>query len=441
LNSIKTFPERHNRIPSGFVSATRGTIIRQAVNACLGLGIAILLARSLAPSERGSLAVLLASASAIASAGLLLTGGNEIIVGRDFGAAHGTMLTTLLAAVVTGAVALAAIQIQAIAGLLTPGEIAGEIFLPVTIFVILCEFGLQRILTARQDFHYVNCVYVASQVIHVILLVWAASVGGLSVAVALFANFGVILGRSLVFEIRIGQLVRRAGLKSSPRMIDLLREQLAIGWRAAAQSTIMTLFLQAGIWQVSTLAGLRAAGILRVAMNIMDAQLLVPRSVEQIVRAKAASEGVRWLRTWATMKLVFCSGALATAGLAVCGPGIVSWIFGSEYSGVYPVAVILLAGGSFVSGSLVLIAALSSAMRFPMSVIFSASIALACMLSLGWVLIPSWGAAGAAAAFLGGSAALLALILCAFLKHRPSSCPARVVFTRAEWASFRDETA
>lgn len=242
-----------------------------------------------------------------------------------------------------------------------------------------------------------------------IAVVWATT--GLTVewAVLLLAVTWATAAAALLLS-----SAREVGMaRPAPR---LLGETLRFGLRAWAGSLALFLNFRTDQILLGMIGSAAALGIYAVAVNASEVLLYLPAAIgTALVPAIAGSDPAlrveRTLRVFRSLLLVTLAG-VALAALA--GPALVPLVFGEAYEGSVGPLLWLLPGALGFAASGVFSSALLAS-GSPGRSSFGPLVALAVGLVLDVILIPGYGAAGAAAA---ASAAFLAGGLAALLGYR-----------------------
>jgi PST family polysaccharide transporter len=209
--------------------------------------------------------------------------------------------------------------------------------------------------------------------------------------------------------------------------------QLAEAGDAFVASASVSLFGAANTILLKSCAGPYQAGLyaaadkLRTVGNLVPAQLcavLYPRIAALFAHDRASAA-----------KLTVFGAAFTLAMSAACAAFFIGWseplahfVLGGEFSGAAPVLAVLC--GSTVFGNLAYFLGLQVLMPFGASRSRSRLILLTGLLNiaLAFVLVPRYGAQGAAAAFLIAQAALLALYVASIVGE-----PQRRAYFTAWW--------
>ena len=373
----------------------------------------LILARSLGPTGRGTIAFITVSALVLAKvAGFGMGEATTVLAARRF-EARGALLSNLALFVVTSSLVLGGVGFFVLisvpaerpAGVDAP-ELA--IMVGATVTIALIEvFGaflvgcgrLQRLalITATATWTY-----------PVLLgLVWLAA--GLTVTSAALAW---VSSTAITVLVLLRQSVRGVALaRPNPR---LLLESIQFGLRAWVGSLARLLNFRTDQILMGFLASEAALGIYAVAVNASEALLYLPAATATALLPVAAradpgertEQALRAFRSTAVVTVV--AGALA----AVLGPILLPAVFGAAFDASV-VPFLLLIPGAFGFAATAIFSSALMASSSPGRSSLGPLVSLAVGIALDLVLIPRFGASGAAAAasmaFLAGGTAALAV--------------------------------
>jgi O-antigen/teichoic acid export membrane protein len=373
----------------------------------------LVLARSLGPTGRGTIAFLTVLALVLAHVVTLGVTSATIVFASERPQARPTLFTNLVlftaAAGAAAAVAVSALLLvleglrpagleDAVLLLLIPGTVAAVLVEAGYAFLIGCSrFGRQAAITATAPWLYA-CVLI------VLTLGPGLDVGSAAVAwVATTWGWALLLAAASLHGTGIGRGSRR-----------LLAESVRFGVRAWVGS--LSLFLTARVDQIllGIIATEAALGIYATAVNAAEVLLYVPAAaatalLPAIARTEAAQRPARALAAFRMLALV--TGSALVVATAV-GPPLIPLVFGEAFAPSVVPFMLLLPGALGFAAFQVFSAALLASGSPGLSSV-GASVALVVGIALDLALIPPYGASGAAVAatvaFLaGGGAATLA---------------------------------
>jgi O-antigen/teichoic acid export membrane protein len=365
----------------------------------------LLLARALGPTARGQVAFITVTAMVAARCGSL--GVNEAV--RVFAAQRPADRPVLLSNLVLATAALAALVGALVAGALAALPALRPPGIDDTQLVVLCAATLATALVSAgysflqgcSRFRPYGLVLATGPWFYAALLaaVWAgpgltATRAAIAWVVAQALPAGVLL-RACTVGIGFG----------SPSAAQL-RESIAFGVRAWAGG--FAHFLNARTDQILTaiIASEATLGIYAVAVNASEVLFYVPTAAAAALLPAVAREARDQAaeRTLSVFRAVVLATAVATGLAAVAGPVLIPLVFGDAYRGaVAPFLWLLPSALGFVASATFSSALVASGAPGLSSL--GPTVALVSGVALDLVLIPAYGASGAAAA---ASAALLA---------------------------------
>jgi O-antigen/teichoic acid export membrane protein len=403
-----------------------------------GFFVAVLiLARGLGPSGRGTIAFVIVTALVAARlAGLGIQEATAVFVARR-PEARGALLANVVMFVSGGALLAAGAVCGALLALgddrpagLGPAEIAT--IAGATLVLALGDSGHSFVLGCGR-FGRVAAVTATASWVYPLFLLALWSTVGLTVARAALAWTAAEGLRALAY---LGQAFRGVALSRPDR--GLLREALRFGSRAWVGSLARFLNFRTDQLLLGFLASEAVLGIYAVAVNASEVLLYLPAATATALlpvaaRTDAGLRAEQALRAFRGAALVTAAGALVAA---LVGPILLPVAFGPAFeSSVAPFLWLLPGALGFVA-----IAVFSNALMAASSPGLSSLGPLAALVlgvCLDIVLIPSYGASGAAAA---SSAAFLAggwVALLAFRRRSPFAWRALVHPRRADLTMFR----
>jgi O-antigen/teichoic acid export membrane protein len=373
----------------------------------------LMLARALGPTGRGTIAFITVSALVLARVAGLGVGEATAVLAARRAEQRGALLanvvlfmaaSALVAATVACAVLLAAPD-ERPAGI---GSTELVILGLATVVSALVEAGAAFLLGCGRFRRLALITATASWVYPVLLgVIWLA--GGLTVARAAAAW---VLGESVRASLLLRSSVRGVGVAGPS--LRLLRGSMSFGVRAWIGT--LSRFLNFRVDQIlmGFLASEAALGIYAVAVNASEALLYLPAATATALLPVAARAGAGE-RADQTVR-AFRSAALVTAGAlvlaAALGPLLLPLLFGTAFRDSVEPFLLLLPGALGFAATAVFSSGLMASSA-PGRSSLGPLVSLVTGVVLDLVLIPRFGANGAAAAasvaFLaGGATALLA---------------------------------
>ncbi|HKY11935.1 MAG TPA: oligosaccharide flippase family protein [Gaiellaceae bacterium] len=371
----------------------------------------LILARSLGPTGRGTIAFITVSALVLARvAGFGMGEATTVLAARRV-EARGALLSNLILFMVTSTLFLAGLGFVVLLSL--ADERPAGVDLPeltilggAAVAIALIEAGgaflvgcgrLQRLALITATAYWIYpCV---------LAVVWLVS--GLTVTRAALAW---LVSEAIIAFVLLRQSARGVGLARPSR--SLLLESILFGLRAWIGSLARLLNFRTDQILMGFLASEAALGIYAVAVNASEALLYLPAATATALLPVAARAEPRE-RAEHTLG-AFRSAALVTAGAvavaAVLGPVLLPAVFGSAFDGsVEP--FLLLVPGAFGFAATAIFSSALMASSSPGRSSLGPFVSLVVGLALDIVLIPRFGATGAAAAastaFIAGGAAAL----------------------------------
>jgi O-antigen/teichoic acid export membrane protein len=403
--------EGANSISSG---STASLLSQVGGNAGLFVGV-LIIARTLGPDGRGSVAFLTVLAQV---AGYL----------APFGASEGTfsfvarrpaarprLLANLLLAATTGAVVVGAIVVGFLLtfSALRPGNIgtADVLALGLAIVTVALSQAAVQCMKGCRLFWEEAMVTATVAWLYPAALLTVSAVSQLTVTAAILAWAGTFAVSSLIL---FALMIYRFGI-GRPGW-DLLQETFHFGSRAWIGSLARFLNFRVDQIVVVFIGSAAMLGIYAVAVNCSELLLYLPGAVAWVivpfVTRVDADNAVR--RTLHVARGVIVVTFVSTAAAALVGPWLIPILFGAEFkASVVPFLLLLPGAFGFVFTAIFssgLMAALLPG-RSSLGALVSVPVGVA----LDFVLIPPFGASGAAAA---ASAALIASGITALVAYR-----------------------
>lgn len=386
-----------------------------AVACMAGTGVAT--ARVLGPDRKGivsSLSYLAAIGAAVATLGL----GDAAVVmkGRRrmrFAAATSVAIVGSLGAGAVVMVLVAGIG-AAMADSLWIG-LLGALAVP----VMALMQTLMRVLEGRDRIGFAGFCY---------LLFAAVTLGSTLVALVLFdmGVEGALLASAVGSLVACIVLARDRHIPRSDRAdARVTRQELLgmvrIGLPMMAANALRLLARRLDGLLVFGLRGAAQAGLYSVALTMSEIALYAPGAVATAAFPKLAEldegEDAGGLVAELTRVTIVVT-ALAALALAVASPALLPAAFGDEFSGTVVPAVLLLTGAPAMSTQWLLARALAARGR-PETLFWSGAVTTVSMLALDLVLVPPFGAAGAAAASGVASVIGCAMTVVGVRRHAP----------------------
>jgi O-antigen/teichoic acid export membrane protein len=415
---VREMPERREvvtaPVEAGSIAGNTARLLSAQIAANTGYFVGVLLlARALTPAGRGTVAFITVTAlvtARIASFGL--TEATKVFAAKR-PSARAELLSTAVVAIAVGAATAAALVCGALA--LIPGARPAGVGRPE-----LALLGLGALATAiagagfsflqgSSRFRPYTRVLAVGPWLYALLLtvMWAAA--GLTVARAALAW---VIAQAM--PALLVCLASARGIGFGRPDLSLLRQAIRFGLRAWSGG--LAHFLNARVDQIimGLIASEAALGIYAVAVNGSEVLFYVPSAVAAaLLPAVARGEaGLQVERTLRVFRLVVLVTLVAVAVAAAAGPLLLPLVFGEPYrDSVTPFLLLLPSALGFAASSVFSNALLASSAPTLSSV--GPVISLTLGIALDLVLIPRYGASGAAAAasialLAGGTAAATA---------------------------------
>ena len=377
-----------------------------------GFFVAVLmLARGLGPSGRGTIAFITVTALVLARVAGFGVGEATTVYAAKAPERRGALLSNVVLFMLASSLLAAALACAAL--LLLGGEPVGvgrpelALLAAGTLASALVEAGAAFLLGCGRIRRLAYITATASWVYPLLLAaVWL--IGGLTVA-------GAALAWLATEALRAGRLLRHSadGLDVVGPRLGLLIEEVRFGIRAWVGSFARFLNFRIDQILMGLLTTEAALGIYAVAVNASEVLLYLPAATATALlpaasRVDASRRGRQTLQAFRSAALV-TTGAVVIA--AILGPLLLPVVFGAAFTGSVGPFLWLLPGAlGFVA--MVVFSNSLMASRSPGLSSFGPVVSLVVGVGLDLVLIPRFGATGAAAAastaFLAGGAVALA---------------------------------
>ena len=392
-----------------------------------GLLVAVVpITRELGPTGRGTLAFI--TVTAIVAATLARVGVTEAttVFCAQRPRLRPALLTNLILSVTVAALAAAAVVgggLAVASGLRPPGLGDDELFILAAAMVAsgLADAGYMFVLGCSR-FRLHALVTVTTAWLYAAVITLTAVTTGLTVASAAVIW---IVSQAVKAAVLLGAGARAEGLAAPDRR--LLRESIAFGVRAWIGTLSSAFNERVDQILVALIASEAALGLYATAVNAFEILLYPAGAVATAIlplaaRAYPADRAARVVRAFRAVGLLTLTGTVAAA---VLGPPLIPLVFGPAFDGsVEPFLWLLPGAMGFVALAIFSNALVASSAPARSSAGPLVSLVLGVVLDL--VLIPPFGATGAAAAAAGGLLAGGATAL--VLYRRLARFPARTLF-------------
>lgn len=355
----------------------------------LGAAATVIVARSLGPAGRGSLASTYALMTLLAQLGTFgIASANPYFAAREPHLRARIAGNSLWLAGVLGPL-MAAVGIAV--KILAPGAL-GDISWPAlsvgmfAVPIMLSSLFLQSILLAEGRTVLYNGVDVGAALLTVVLLGTVLPLAGGGVLLAL----SLLVGPQVLALLVYLAALRRHGPLLRPLDSVLARRMIGYGGRAYLNTLLAYLLIRIDLLLVNGIQGARAAGQYSIAVALADALYLLPASVAinlfaRVARGTADRElSLSVFHLVAVVYLVICAIAAPLAGPAI------TLLFGHAYQPAIALFLWLLPG-VYCLGLLNVIAYYFAARGMPREVILVWIPGLAINLGLDITLLPHHG--------------------------------------------------
>jgi O-antigen/teichoic acid export membrane protein len=392
-----------NRVDSGgrrrsFASAVVETFGANVAVSALSLVNVLITARALGPAGRGEVAFLTTVAALTSQ--LAALGVQQANV--NFAGSQPRLMPVLMSnsLVLAGVLGVAAAAIVAGAVALVPA-VGGGVATPLLAFVLaavpvlILRIYLEYLAYADYRFRLANLSWLLTSIVTCTVNGTLAVLGVLSVAVAVGAWVGGQTLSALALWWRLGGFHRR------PRRLDrpLARRALGFGLRAHGGRVMLLGNYRADQWILGSVAGQRELGLYSVAVAWAETLFYLPTAMASVqrpdlVRAERLGAGRRAAFVFRT---ALAATVAATVVVIVLAPLLCVGFFGDEFEGaVGPLRVLAL--GALGIAALKLLGNALTAQHMPLRETAAIGVAFVAILALDVVLIPRYGADGAALA-------------------------------------------
>lgn len=404
----------------GVAVAVAGTLGLRLITTILTLVASVIAARLLGPSLRGELAVMLIL-PAVTSATLLLglDSANLALAGRSPGTYRVIVKYSATYGTGAGGMAMAAllmigINVPAVRlGLELPHFVMSVAMIPPLVVASL----LAAAESGRQRPWKTNIVLAAGMVVYLSGLVVLAIAENRSAPLA-FISWAS--GQVAVLFLFVWFARRpKVPVEHMP-----LRRYLSFGLGTYASSIVLLALLRLDIPFVQLLSGADQVGFYAVVLPFGEGILLLSTAFTIVALPRIALGSLELPQLLEMARALFLLSALLAVVLGIFGPAFVPWLYGSEFSPAVIVLLVLLPGIVFLCASRPLYLYLIGTRRHATAAT-AAVVPLVVAVALDLVLIPDFGAVGAAAASTAAYAghAVLLWVLAVSQGHQALTIP------------------
>jgi O-antigen/teichoic acid export membrane protein len=423
------------------------TLFAQGSAAIVGLGLSILLARTLGPEGNGVYAL------ALLLPGLLvqflefgITYANVYHVGRGDVCARQSLRTSLRLWGIITVVGLAAagVIIAFWGSTWFPG-------VPVRLMIIavlsfppnLLQFYCQSILQGKQDFKRFNFLTAVVPVTTFVLsavLILGFGLGLEAALVAYLVGQLISLGVTL-WVLRPYLAAEKEDREPREHWWGYGRRVIGYAWRQYVGSVITFLNYRVDLFLVNLLMSPASAGIYYVAIQFGQAMWIVSKAVSTVLLPRLAQlhgeEHKRLELTPLVSRLVFGGTLLAALLLALVAKPVVGLLYGAEFAGAV-MALLLLLPGIVCDAATRIISYDFSARGKPEYNYYLSPIVVVINVAANLLLIPRFGIVGGAIATSIAYAANLVATIVLYRRFNRISWHRLVLLQRSDVALLRD---
>ncbi|WP_113701584.1 lipopolysaccharide biosynthesis protein [Nonomuraea lactucae] len=373
------------------VRAVAGTVASRTLRLLLATLTGMLIARTLQPEGRGVYAVIATTAGMTMVLGHLSIEKSQIALWTDRARHAGLTSNSLVLGLVLGALAaLAGLAVTLCGVIPTQSSLMAVALIAVPFGVAAINLNGIALLRSRVDI--VNRGTLAAALIQCVPLLLIMAVSELTVtSVVVCWTISIIV--PLVLHLRASRPL--------PLRCDgpLARRQLGIGGRYHAGRVAFHFLLTLDVLLLNALSSTAAVGIYTVAVTVLALTRIPSDAIAQVVLPRQAGEDARDADriTARTLRLNLVMSAAVIGALAAASPWLIPLVYGESFEGsVLPLWA--LAPGAVALTLIRLVEQHLVRLARPIGMTAIAVAALAANVLLNLLLVPHWGAVGAALA-------------------------------------------
>ncbi|GAA0432377.1 hypothetical protein Acor_76120 [Acrocarpospora corrugata] len=399
------------------------TVACQVLRLALAAVTGVLLARALEPGSRGLYAVVATTAGITIEIGHLSLQQSQIAFWPDVAKRRALLANGLFIGLLLGLVCALVSFTASLVLPLAPPELLAIALLAVPFGVAATNLNGIMLLRARQRL--VNRAWVLTGLTQCVPLLILIALGQASVT-------AVIVCWALSSAAPFMLFTATLKLRSLRGRMSLARRQLGLAGRYHLGRTAFYLLLTVDVLLLNALASAREAGLYTVAAAVLSLAAAPGEAVRQLSLARQADadgDGARQATTRA-LRLNLLTATAVVAVLAAAAPILIPLVYGPAYApSVAP--MLALAPGAIMLALLKPVEQFLVRLSRPMTMTAIPVLALGVNLVLNAVLIPSWGAVGAA---LASTAAytVIAVVELTWFVRASSTAPRELVPRRAD---------
>ena len=397
---------REPRERAGFLRSGLNAIATSWISVGLSFATSIVIARSLGPANKGAYDLTNATGNlAVLLLGLSLQSGTSYVVARGFVKPGALVKPLALWAVAQGAItafAVLALTSTPFAGALMPTSLGLGLIPPLAAFVALTSLTnyLRGVLMGQRRIIAANTADLAGRIFVPIAV--AASLGALflfkgspGVLLFLWCNVAGLAVAAMRFTLHLRAELRETDGPKRPAEI------VSFALPAFAGNLVQFLNYRLDLFLVNAFLGIGAVGLYALAVSVAQLTWLLPQAAAAVLLPHVAADvdgtAGNAARSARVARLTFLVSAVGTAIMAIGGPTLVPFVYGTAFIGSLEPFLWLLPGVAGYSLYTILAAHIAGTGR-PRLTFAIASVAFAVTLILDLALIPRIGIRGAAMA-------------------------------------------
>lgn len=382
-----------------FAAQTLANTTAQIVGVAGTLAISIVVARVLGPAGRGQIALLVTVPWIVSlplEAGLGMSGVSAVTTGRLSMQELRGAFTVFLPALVAGALLAQTHPIVWAFAKLLPSlnTLSVRVVLGASFAAAVLTL-LRSVQLAAGHLQMFNVLLIIDKLILSVGIVALWAVGHLSEQSMAFAVAGAY-GGSAVFAAIASRVPTRSAAKRGLRDLCVLGR---VGWRVALANSLQSLNYRLDMVILNLLSTTAALGVYSVAVSVGTLIWYVPNAAGTVLLSRVGAFGraIGAARTAAVSRVVLMAVLVLCAFALLVGRPLIVALFGKQFASAYPLLLLLMPGLLALSPPKVINSYLVVAGHAGVAV-YASGIAVVATVALDLLLIPGWGAAGAAAA-------------------------------------------
>ncbi|MEO3857323.1 polysaccharide biosynthesis C-terminal domain-containing protein [Acrocarpospora sp. B8E8] len=404
------------------------TLASQLLRLGIGAVTGVLLARALAPESRGLYAVVATTAAITMEIGHLSLQHSQIALWPDMDKRRALLANSVFLSLALGLLCAVGGYTAGLVLPLAPSGLLAIALLAVPFGVATVNLKGMLLLQSRQRL--VNRTLVLAALIQCVPLLILMALGKESVAAVI-----VCLALSMTVPCALFLVVSKP-LKLRGE-VALARHQIGLAARYHLGHIAFYLLVTVDVLLLNALASARDAGFYTVAVSVLSLAGAPAEAIRQLSLARQADGDCDSARqaTTRALRLALLTAAAVVTALTAAGPLLIPLVYGPAYApSVAP--LLALAPGAILLALLKPVEQFLVRLSQPMTMTAIAIIGLGVNLVLNGVLIPHWGAVGAA---LSSTVAygLIAVIEVTWFVRASRTAPRELVPRRADLVTAR----